>query len=84
MPPCVRLPAPSSSLPAPSSSLPANVPTYAEFQVRDRTHIENFNEFNFDKLLEPTKPYSQQSLPIEYFSNLFPDEIIQMVVEYTN
>lgn len=76
MPPCVRFPAPSFSLPA-----------NAELQVRDRTwttHVENFNEYNFDKLLEPTKQYSQQSLPIEYFSNLFPDEIIQMIVEYTN
>lgn len=80
MPPCVRLS-------TPSFSLPANMPTYAELQGRDRTwttHVENFNEYNFDKLLEPTKQYSQQSLPIEYFSNLFPDEIIQMIVEYTN
>ncbi|XP_037303476.1 uncharacterized protein LOC119193826 [Manduca sexta] len=79
--------APCITMPGPSSGLPANIPTYAELQARDRTwttDVENFDELNFGKEIEPTKSYSYQSLPIEYFSNLFPDEIFEMIVEYTN
>ncbi|CAG5023004.1 unnamed protein product [Parnassius apollo] len=69
------------------SNLPADLPTYAELQARNRmwtTKVENFEEYSFNKEMEPTKSYNHKSLPIEYFSNLFPDELFKMIVKYTN
>ncbi|CAG4989447.1 unnamed protein product [Parnassius apollo] len=72
---------------SPISNLPADLPTYAELQARNRmwtTKVENFEEYSFNKEMEPTKSYNHKSLPIEYFSNLFPDELFEMIVKYTN
>ncbi|CAG4964425.1 unnamed protein product [Parnassius apollo] len=62
-------------------------PTYVELQSKRRewtTQIENFTTHHFNGELQSTKFYDHKSPPIDYFNNMFPDELFQVIVNNTN
>lgn len=79
-----EMPPPS---PAPShahvSAADDAFPTYSQLQSQNRiwtTDAENLMEPQFSKGLEQTKVYCHRSTPIQYFNNIFPEELFEIIV----
>lgn len=70
-------------------NFPSNTPrpSYSEMQNRERlwtTFVGDLNIPSFDKPLQVRKIYTNRSTPKDYFLDMFPESMINLIVENTN